>query len=163
MVRVMPIGDARIIKLARGFTYIGLLIVIAIAGVGMAAVGTLWKTEMQREREKELLFIGQQFKAAIASYYTATPGGISQFPKTLDDLILDKRFPAVKRHLRKLYADPMTGKSDWSLLKEQDMIIGVYSNSLLKPIKKSGFEKGQEDFGNAMSYSDWHFVFTQGG
>jgi len=102
----MPIGNNK------GFTYLGLLIIIAIAGIGLAAVGVMWKTEMQRERENELLFIRNEFSKALADYYKATPGGIQQLPKSLNDLILDKRFPVTKRHLRKLYIDPMTGKSD---------------------------------------------------
>ena len=147
---------------ASGFTYIGLLIIIAIAGIGLAAVGVMWKTEMQREREKELLFIGKQFSKALASYYKATPGGIQQLPKTLDDLIIDKRFPMAKRHLRKLYLDPMTGKAEWGLLTEQGFITGVYSTSEEIPIKTSGFDARQSGFAGAASYSDWHFMFVSG-
>ena len=72
-----------------GFTYIGLLIVIAIAGIGLAVVGVLWQTEMQREREKELLFIGHEFKQALRSYAGSTPGGIQQSPRNLNELVLD--------------------------------------------------------------------------
>ena len=35
----------------------------------LAGAGQLWRTEAQREKEKELMFIGEQFRLAIGSYY----------------------------------------------------------------------------------------------
>ncbi|MGB4812287.1 MAG: type II secretion system protein [Methylophilaceae bacterium] len=157
------INHSNNIKVIRnGFTYIGLLIVIAIAGIGMAAVGVLWKTEMQREHEKELLFIGHEFIEAIVSYYNATPSGVKQLPKTLDNLITDQRLPIIKHHLRKLYIDPMTGKADWGLILHKGTIVGVYSLSDVKPLKTHGFEVGQEGFATAKSYRDWQFTYSAG-
>jgi hypothetical protein len=49
---------------AAGFTYIGLLIAVVILGVALSAVGMVWRTQMQREREQELLYIGRDFRAA---------------------------------------------------------------------------------------------------
>ena len=54
-----------------GFTYIGLLIAVVIIGIALSAVGTIWRTQAQREREQQLLFIGRDFQRAIASYYLA--------------------------------------------------------------------------------------------
>ena len=44
-----------------GFTYVGLLIAVALMGVGLAAYGELYSHAAQREKEAELLFIGGQF------------------------------------------------------------------------------------------------------
>ena len=52
----------------RGFTYVGLLLAVALAGVALAAAGTLWSTVAQRDRELELLFVGDQYRRAIGSY-----------------------------------------------------------------------------------------------
>src|SRR5438093_8240525 len=52
-----------------GFTYIGLLIAIALMGLGLAAYGELYSHAAQRDKEAELLFVGTQFRDAIASYY----------------------------------------------------------------------------------------------
>ena len=41
----------------RGFTYIGLLIFIALLGIGLAMTGQIWHTSVQREKEAELLFV----------------------------------------------------------------------------------------------------------
>src|ERR1700730_5398969 len=89
-----------------GFTYIGLLIAVVVMGLALSAVGTVWRTQAQREREQELLFIGREFRTAIASYYGS---GAHQYPQSIDDLLEDKRWPEPRHHLRRLYVDPMTG------------------------------------------------------
>lgn len=145
-----------------GFSYIGLLMVMAIAGIGMAGVGIVWHQDAQRAREKELLFIGDEYRKAIGSYYENSLGDAKLFPTTLEDLLIDKRFPNVKRHLRKLYNDPMTFGKPWQLILQQGQIIGVYSASKQTPIKKVGFRPPYESFGEAAEYSDWKFIYTPG-
>ena len=54
-----------------GFTYIGLLVAVAIIGIMLSAAGSLWSFTSKREKEAELLFIGHQFRDAIARYYAA--------------------------------------------------------------------------------------------
>jgi type II secretory pathway pseudopilin PulG len=149
-------------KYLMGFTYLGLLMVIAIAGIGMAGVGIVWHQDMQREREKELLFIGDEFRKAIGSYYENSLSGVKQYPTTLEELILDKRFPITKRHLRKLYTDPITYNKPWGLVMQQGHIIGVYSVSKQAPIKKTGFPSQYETFGEVAEYSEWKFIYTPG-
>jgi type II secretory pathway pseudopilin PulG len=146
------------LKLA-GFTYIGLLMVMAIAGIGMAGVGIVWHQDAQREREKELLFIGDEYRKAIGSYYES---GNKQFPLNLEDLILDKRLPSIRRHLRKLYVDPMPPNKPWGLIMQQGQIIGVYSLSDKEPIKKTGFQTPYETFSEAVGYTDWKFIYVPG-
>jgi type II secretory pathway pseudopilin PulG len=146
----------------RGFTYIGLLIAVALIGIGLAAVGQVWSTTMQRERERELLFVGGQFRQAIGSYFEASPG-LKQFPRRLEDLLEDQRLPVVKRHLRKIYLDPMTGKPDWGLMTQGDQIFGVYSQSPGKPLKSGNFDPADSSFAGSNAYSDWRFVYAPAG
>ena len=145
-------------KPALGFTFIGILIIVAISGIALSGVGIVWHQTMQREHEKELLFIGDQYRAAISSYYESTPGGVKQYPRKLEDLLLDNRFPFVKRHIRRLYDDPMTYNQPWGLIKQQDYIVGVYSLSQQQAIKKIGFPTIYESFKEATTYNEWKFV-----
>ncbi|MDD3529727.1 MAG: type II secretion system protein [Gallionellaceae bacterium] len=143
----------------RGFTLIGLLFLVAGLGVGMAALGTVWQTAAQREKEKELLFAGTAYRRAIASYWRASPG-LPRLPATLDELLLDPRFPHVVRHLRRRYADPMTGGPEWGLVRDAaGGIVGVYSLSERRPLKAAGFASELAAFEDAGSYRDWVFLF----
>lgn len=141
----------------RGFSYIGLLLMIAIAGVGLAAVGMRWHHQLRAEKEKQLLFVGHQYRAAIASYQAANPSGVNMYPVSLDDLLLDKRYPNIKRHLRKRYDDPITGSAEWGLIRQRGRIIGIYSLSTEKPIKQAGFASDDRGFKGASRYSQWVF------
>lgn len=143
---------------ATGFTFLGLLFAIAIAGIALAGTGVLWQLESRREKEKELLFIGEEYRHAIGSYYNKSPGAVKQFPEKLEDLVHDKRFPNPIRHLRRLYRDPMMAGSEWELIREQGRISGVASRSLDKPLKIAGFPPEQADFEDAASYAEWRFV-----
>src|SRR5262249_21721971 len=91
---------------AGGFTYIGILIAIAVMGAGLAALGPVARTLQLRELESELMFSGDQIRRAIESYYENSPGGFKQYPKKLEDLLRDNRYPGVRRHLRRIYIDP---------------------------------------------------------
>ena len=119
---------------AGGFTYIGLMVMIAIIGITTSVVGMSLRTAERIEKEKELLWIGHQYRNAIRSYYiyhmqrfqqTTAHAGVSisgqtvypQFyPTSIDDLLKDPSAPGTLRHLRKKYIDPMTGKDDWVLV-----------------------------------------------
>ncbi len=140
-----------------GFTYVGLLLAVAMIGAGLAAIGQVWHTNVQRSREAELRFIGEQFKHAIKLYYEGTPGGDKQLPKSLDDMLRDERYPVVRRYLRKVYVDPLRGKAEWGLIKHNngEGIVGVHSLSNEEPFKNRDPEKATT---KRATYADWKFV-----
>ncbi len=141
----------------RGFTFLGILIAIAILGVALSAAGSLWTTVAQRDREAELLFVGEAYRSAIASYFRA--GG--RLPLELQDLVDDRRMPAPRRHLRRLYNDPITGRFDWELILAPDGgIIGLHSASQKTPIKRANFPVNEAEFTDAQCYCDWTFLFS---
>lgn len=145
----------------QGFTFIGLLVIISISGILLAAVGIVWKQNAQREKEQALLYYGDQYRKAITSYFDSTPGGAKQFPKKLTDLVLDKRFPNIRRHIRILYPNPMRQDETWQLVIEQGRIKGVTTNSALTPIKVVGFDTRYKHFEKAKTYADWQFVYDE--
>ena len=145
-----------------GFTYFTVMIVVAIMGAGLAAIGTVWNQAARRDKERELLFVGGEFRRAIGRYAEGSPGG-PQLPKSLEDLLLDKRLPVVRRHLRKVYVDPMTGTRDWGLVKDPaGAIVGVYSKAEGKPLKSAKFNEEDKAFDAAVAYADWKFVYGVG-
>lgn len=146
-----------------GFTYFGALILIAILGVTTAAALVLGSIVQRRLNEEELLFVGRQYRAAIESYYRATPAGFPRYPVLLQDLLRDPRYPSVIRHLRRLYADPLTGKVDWVLIQAPEGgIMGVHSASTSVPIKIENFPQPFQIFEGKESYADWEFFYSVG-
>lgn len=144
----------------RGFTYLTVLFIVAILLGGLAMVGEVWETSAKRDKEAELLFVGNQYRQAFMYYYAGTPAGKPRFPRTLEDLVEDSRFPVSRRHLRRVYADPMTGKPDWVLLEAPGGgIAGVQSRSEAKPLKTGNFAPQDAKFEGAERYSNWKFVF----
>jgi type II secretory pathway pseudopilin PulG len=103
---------------ARGFTYLGVLFLVALTSAGLATLGTAWSTGAQRERERELQFRGEAIATAIASYQRATPTPPAELPRSLDDLLEDRRGLLIRRHLRQRYVDPFTGEADWELVSQ---------------------------------------------
>jgi type II secretory pathway pseudopilin PulG len=143
-----------------GFTYLTVMFIIAILLGGLAIVGETWETSARREKEAELLFIGNQYRRAIGLYYAATPGPVKRYPREIQDLIKDPRQPSTQRHLRKLYPDPMTGK-EWVVIKGADGgIQGVHSPSEDAPLKVAGFRVRDASFEGAQKYSEWKFIHT---
>jgi type II secretory pathway pseudopilin PulG len=144
--------------LQRGFTFIGVLIVTAVIGVGLAGLGQVWSVHAQRERERELLFVGDQYRAAILSYSASTPAGKPRYPRDLDDLLDDKRHPVTRRHLRQLYPDPLTGKADWEIVRSPEGgIVAVHSRHGGSPMKVGNFPRQFSAFETAATYRDWVF------
>ncbi|MBI2276142.1 MAG: type II secretion system protein [Dechloromonas sp.] len=146
----------------RGFTYLGVLFLVTLMGLGLAGSFQAWSTAAQRARERELLWIGTQYARAIQAYYLQSPG-TRQYPLKLEELVEDKRFPATRHHLRKRYPDPLTRSDDWGLIKTQDSrIAGIYSKAEGEPWKKAKFPLRWEDFTDKTKYSEWRFVADVG-
>ena len=139
-----------------GFSYLALLMIMSITSIGMAAVGAIWSVEAQRQKEKELHFVGNAYANAIHSYYQSEPDA-KRYPKSVQELIEDRRGIKVKRHLRKAYPDPMTRSGEWTFVKQGDSIIGVRSQSPQKIMNKQLFALGDE----SQSYADILFAHAE--
>ncbi len=225
MPRKCPSGP----RLEDGFVYLWALFAVALAGIVMAGAGQVWQVKAQREKETQLLYVGEEFRKAIMSYYNT---GTKQLPESLEDLLQDKRLPNIKRHLRKIYLDPVTNTAEWGLIEESSQgnvapnasapsgnspapsanptagnnpmlntqpapgsgaipgssptvgnspapgsalpnsspvsstidkrIVGVYSLSEKKPIKKDKFPERYAKFSEAATYRDWKFIYKPG-
>jgi type II secretory pathway pseudopilin PulG len=156
-----------------GATLMVVLLMMVIMGLAAGIAGNTWKNVMQREREEELLFRGNQYRRAVESYFKmAHAGAKGALPKSVEDLLKDPRSLQTLRHLREAYKDPFTGE-DFELVQEGGTVTGlpgavqslagirgVRSTSSLQPFKQHGFSVPYEDFDGAEAYNDWEFVFT---
>ena len=145
----------------RGVVLLALLLALALGGIALMAGAQVESVARQRAREQELLFVGDQYRKAILRYYMGAPPGMRRvLPAKLEDLLDDDRYPTPVHHLRRLYPDPITGGTDWGLLRAADRIVGVYSQSDKQPLKQAGFDGRDQQFNGAMSYHDWVFAVS---
>jgi type II secretory pathway pseudopilin PulG len=84
----------------RGFAMVVLLVVIAVLGVGMAAMLPTWRQQALREKEEELIFRGNQYARALVLYSRKN----NNLLPTSVDLLYDGKY------LRKKWNDPITGE-----------------------------------------------------
>lgn len=141
-----------------GLVLLAVLVFILVTTLAASTLVVVHQTQTQREKEEQLLFAGDQFRNAIASYYNSIPpGGARALPQSLEMLIHDHRFPTPIHHLRRIYPDPMTGQNDWQLVVDGGAVAGVKSSSTQRPIKRKGFSKGHEHLENRETYAEWIF------
>ena len=141
-----------------------LLVVLLFILITTMAAGSLverYQSATQRENEEQLLFVGDQYRRAIYSYYNSVPAGSSRsLPKDLQDLLDDRRFPTPRTYIRQLYVDPMTGKADWVSITAAGGIVGVHSTSSITPFKVTGFGTFERELAHKTSYAEWGFAIT---
>lgn len=145
-----------------GFTYLGVLFMVAAMAAVMGVIGEVWHTMQQREKEQELLFVGNQLRLAIGRYYEQSPPPVKRFPPDLEALLKDQRVPGMRRYLRKLYRDPITGNAEWGLVPAVGGgIVGVHSLSEEQPLKTAHFSGPDREFEGKLHYSEWVFYYQK--
>lgn len=129
-----------------------LMMAVFVLSIGLLVAIPVWETQIQREKEEELIFRGKQYVEAVRLYQLKNPG---TFPKSFDELVEE-------RCLRKLFKDPMSEHGEWNVILphagvarakkgapqkvlvvpynvfpsiENPQIIGVVSSSMRKSIK----------------------------
>ncbi|NQW94816.1 MAG: type II secretion system protein [Polaromonas sp.] len=145
-----------------GYTYVGLLIFVAVFGLISADSLRVGVTAQRRVAEQELLERGLALTRALESYSQATPGGQSSYPQEISDLLRDPRYQKkVVRHLRRIDVDPITGRAEWGVVMTPDKrwIIGFHSLSDQKA-RRRDFPAPFDDFSDKPFYRDW--VFSAG-
>ena len=163
----MPTGKLLLPRRRRrasaGFTYLGLIILVAIIGL-VAAAGVKMGALMQRRAaEQALLDIGAQVADALKSYAAATPAGQPPQAPSIRELLNDPRFPVTRRHLRQNFVDPITGKAEWgvSYLANGVGVLAIHSLSGAAPLKVGNFDPQFLGFEDKSAYREWEFGIEQ--
>jgi type II secretory pathway pseudopilin PulG len=92
-----------------GYVLIGVLVMVTLMVIGLAAIAPQIKTQIKRDREEELIRRGKQYSRAIQLYYRK----FGRYPSNIEQLENTNNI----RFLRKKYPDPMTGKTEWKLVR----------------------------------------------
>ncbi len=94
------------IRRSSGYVLIMLLFLITAMAIGLMVAVPVWQTQIQREKEEELIFRGNQYVEAVRVFQQKKPG---TFPRSLDELVEEKC-------IRRLYKDPMTPDGNWDII-----------------------------------------------
>ncbi len=144
-----------------GYTYVGVLVLLAV--ISLAAGLTLETADAgaRRSAEADLLAIGKEFERAFASYYRQSPPGGLRFPQRLEDLTRDPRLAATRRHLRRVYMDPMSGGAWGTVEAPGGGIMAVYSTAPGQPYRSAVALALAPAAASApaSSYAEWRFGY----
>ncbi len=91
---------------ADGYTILILMFLVFVMSIGLMIAVPVWQTQIQREKEEELIFRGKQYVEAIRLFQRKKPGA---FPREFKELMEEKC-------LRKLFKDPMSPNGKWNLI-----------------------------------------------
>jgi type II secretory pathway pseudopilin PulG len=89
-----------------GYTILLLMFTVFVMSIGLMIAVPVWQTQIQREKEEELIFRGKQYVEAIRLFTRKKPGA---FPKDFEELVEEKC-------IRKLFEDPMSPDGKWNLI-----------------------------------------------
>ena len=166
----------------RGFGYLALLAALAVLSIVLFKLTGEWRVRERRDQEAQLLFAGDQIRAAIDRYFNGGPVS-GCYPLELETLLDDRReraggglwassgstdapMPAGNAAtgrgaalLRRLYRDPLTNAARWGEIRNKGGgLVGVYSLGSGRPFKQDNFADADADFVGKNSYSEWRFV-----
>ncbi len=147
-----------------GYMMLILVFAVTVLTIGLMVAVPVWQTQMQREREEELVFRGKQYVEALRLYQQKNPG---TFPAKLKDLLEEKC-------IRRLYKDPMTETGEWDvvLLYQESSSPGkvmVASQRDLKSLNhpqiigvvSQSNKKSKKIYNKQETYDRWLFFYGQ--
>jgi type II secretory pathway pseudopilin PulG len=89
-----------------GYVLIILMMAVFVISLSFLLAVPVWQTELQREKEEELIFRGRQYVEAVRLYVAKNPG---RYPASFKEL-LEKKF------IRRLYKDPFARDGQWNVI-----------------------------------------------
>jgi len=110
----------------RGFIMVALLIAMAIGAIWMTAALPSWRQQVQRGREEDLIFRGEQYARAIVLYQDKN----RNLPPPSIDVLVSQHY------LRKKWKDPVTN-DEFTLVG-----IGLVSQTSTSPTSPAGVAGG---------------------
>jgi hypothetical protein len=145
------------------------MMVVLVLSIGLTVAIPVYQTELQREKEAELIFRGRQYVEAVRLFQIKTPGS---FPSSLREL-------EEKKLIRRLYKDPMTDSGEWNVVlpwgqpgqagseSAQKVLVAPEStlpsiqNPVILGVVSSSTQKSIKLYYDQDSYDKWLFTYGQ--
>ena len=115
----------------RGFTLAGVIVLLTIMMIFAAyTVPRQWSAILQRDRDKQTIFIMRQYAKAISAFQDKN----KTWPVSMDQL-KDARAPRFLRGPKDGYVDPLTGQTDWLIIPAS--AVGATGQPLPTPVNQT--------------------------
>ena len=151
-----------------GYVLIVLMMAVFVLSLGLLVALPVWQTELQREKEEELIFRGNQYAEAVRIYAQKNPG---RFPASLKEL-LDKKC------IRRLYRDPFGPEGQWNVIMASgraptgrvmaqevtvapERVLPALKNPQILGVVSSSTRKSVKLYNDQESHDKWLFFFGQ--
>ena len=155
-------------KESRGYAIIMLMMAVLVITLGLLVAVPVWQTELQREKEEELIFRGKQYAEAVRIYVQKNPG---RYPASLKEL-LDKKC------IRRLYKDPLGPGGQWNVilvagrpagggqagqevLVAPERVLPAIKNAQILGVVSSSVNRSVKIYNDQESHDKWLFFFGQ--
>lgn len=158
MVQNIVAGKFRGPKYQYGVTYLWLLFIIFLMGIGLGKSIEIYSKIEQRKKEQELIYIGLLYRDAIRQYYISGQNE-HKYPTEMRQLLKDPRYIVIRRYLRTLYNDPITNRPFILIYAAEGGICGVKSSSKKQPIRSNFNQIELTSFNFVKSYEQWEFRY----
>jgi type II secretory pathway pseudopilin PulG len=158
----------RPMNVSRGYLIIMLMMAVLVIALGLLVAVPVWQTELQREKEEELIFRGKQYAEAVRIYVQKNPG---RYPASLKEL-LDKKC------IRKLFKDPLGPDGQWNVIlaagrtagggqAAQEVLVAperalpAIKNPQVLGVVSSSTNRSVKIYNDQESHDKWLFFFGQ--
>lgn len=145
-----------------------LMMAVFLIAIGLLVAVPVLQTEVQREKEEELIFRGKQYAEAVRIYAQKNPG---RFPASLKEL-LDKKC------VRRLYRDPFGPEGQWNVIlatgkaptgrdSAQEILVAperalpAIKNPQILGVVSSSTARSVKIYNDQESHDKWLFFFGQ--
>jgi len=152
----------------RGYVLIMLMMAVFVISLGLLVAVPVWQTELQREKEEELIFRGKQYAEAVRVYVQKNPG---RYPASLKEL-LDKKC------IRKLFKDPLRPDGQWNVilaagrptgggqaaqevLVAPERVLPAIKNPQVLGVVSSSTNRSVKIYNDQETHDKWLFFFGQ--
>jgi type II secretory pathway pseudopilin PulG len=100
----------------RGFTLAGVVVIATLMMIVVAyTVPRMWSAIMQRERERQTIFVMKQYARAIEDFRVKNNG---TFPVSVQQIVEAKQPRYLRGNNKEGTVDPLTGQVDWLVIPQ---------------------------------------------
>ncbi len=127
-----------------GATFLTILVVLIVLVVALMMAVEPLSTVMQREKEEELVFRGEQICEGIRNYQKDHGGA---FPPEMKELL--KKGPSKVPYLRRLYKNPFDPEGKWHYLAPGSTTVIIKDDGSKEILPAGGMAQSLPAFGSA--------------